>query len=215
MRKFIFQNEFYYHVCNRGVDKREVFCDEQDYLRFLESMKLFNRAKPIGSLHEAKRISGSTANKAVEPLSPLVEIICYCLNPNHFHILLKQLIDGGISEFIKRLAGGYTWYFNFRNKRCGSLFQGKFKAIEIKSEDHLSYVSSYINGNAEIHGIAKAEYWQYSSYPDFLGRRHGIMNNKNLILKEFTDITEYKNYTKNVIKNSKEIKEELKKLHNE
>ena len=67
----------------------------------------------------------------------LVQIICYCLNPNHYHLLLKEIKDGGISEFMKRVGGGYTWYFNNKHKRSGTLFQGRFKSVHIKSNEQL------------------------------------------------------------------------------
>jgi putative transposase len=137
-------------------------------------------------------------------------LICYCLNPNHYHLLLKQIAEGGISEFMKRL-GGYTSYFNKKNKRSGSLFQGTYKSAPIKTDEQLYYTSAYINGNAEIHKMTNAEKWPYSSYQDYLGKRTGRLCNKQIILRNFKDINEYRNYTKDVIANSREIKEEMKK----
>jgi putative transposase len=239
MSKPIFQTQYYYHICNRGVDKREIFGDEKDYFRFLRSLREMNNQGVIESLYrqdqlrrkeketkflrlpteEVKllRFSNSKLQSNSEfenrrSLTSLVEIVCYCLNPNHFHLLLKSACDKGIEKFMHKIGTGYTKYFNAKNHRSGSLFQGTYKAVEIKSEAHLSYVSSYINGNPEIHGLGRAEDWQYSSYPDFLGKRNGVMNNKNIILKEHKSIEDYRTFTMDVIKNARLIKEEFKKM---
>lgn len=214
MRKIYFQNDHYYHVYNRGVDKREVFCDENDYIRFLICMREFNRKDPIGSLHLQKELQERrrTSCEDVRRLeAPLVEIISYCLNFNHFHFLLKQLKDGGISEYIKRLIGGYTKYFNYKNTRTGSLFGGKFKSVPIITDAQMIYLAAYINGNVEIHKIAKARDYQWSSCPDFLGVRNGSLCNPNVILDQFSDISEYGQYLDEVINGSKAIKDEMKK----
>ncbi|MCX6796839.1 MAG: transposase, partial [Candidatus Falkowbacteria bacterium] len=140
----------------------------------------------------------------------LVEIIAYNLISNHFHFLLKQLVEGGISKFMQKLLAGYTSYFNNKYQRSGSLFQGTYKSVAIKTDKQLLYISSYINANAEIHGLAKAEDWQYSSYLDFVGKRKGTLSNKKVILDQFKSVNDYIEYTKEVIKNSKSIKEEVR-----
>lgn len=216
MRKINFQNEEYYHVYNRGVDKRDIFLNDRDYIRFLMSMREFNQIKPIGSLQIKQRQklnSGPTATTvAVGPLNDkLVDVATYCLNSNHFHILLKQLAIKGVSEFIKRLSGGYTAYFNKKYNRSGVLFQGRFKAIHIKKQGYLWQLSAYINGNPEIHKIVpKAKNWQWSSYQDYLGLRKGTICDKEMILKDFEDISEYENFTQKIIQDARETKEELK-----
>ena len=111
----------YYHIYNRGVDRRNIFSDNSDVERFLLSMKLFNSIDPVSSLRDVCEIKGTDS---VNPQAKLVDIIAYCLNPNHYHFILKQLINGGIPEFMKRLNGGYTWYFNKKNSRNGTLLQG-------------------------------------------------------------------------------------------
>jgi len=164
MRKFEFQTGEFYHIYNRGVDKREVFLDKWDYVRFLKSLREFNN----DSIYEQRVYARNRELMGLSPeasgLSPLVEFITYCLNPNHFHFLLKQLRDNGIRIFMHKLGTGYTCYFNQKYNRSGSLFQGPFKAIHIKSDSYLLWLSGYINGNAEIHKIAKAENWVWGSY---------------------------------------------------
>ena len=160
MRKIIFNNNEYYHIYNRGVDKRDVFLDEGDYLRFLKSMTEFNTNKVDGgfyrkflrerAINEIVKVGdqgdqGSASNLEAEPLSdPLVEFICYCLNPNHYHFIVRQLAENGIIKFMQRLGTSYTMYFNTKNNRNGVLFQGKFKATQITSFDHLLWLSVYV-----------------------------------------------------------------------
>jgi putative transposase len=163
MRKINFSNNEYYHIYNRGTDKRDIFLDEDDYLRFLKSMTEFNTSKIDGGLYRKflrERADGkgcdqgSASNLEAEPLSdPLVEFICYCLNPNHYHFIVRQLVENGIAKFMQRLGTSYTMYFNTKNNRNGVLFQGKFKAAQITSFEHLLWLSVYVNTNAQIHGI--------------------------------------------------------------
>ena len=127
MRKVLLVNDEYYHVFGRGVDKRQIFMDARDYARFLQSMEEFNTVEPIGSIFEnsfRKRES-----QLGDGVSKLVEFICYCLNPNHYHFLMRQVADKGIEKFMHRLCLGYARYFNIKCQRSGSLFQGPFKAV--------------------------------------------------------------------------------------
>ena len=219
MRKTIFANGEYYHIYNRGVDKREVFLDDFDYIRFLESIREFNNEIPSGGLYEKylknKKLEarGSTSIMEVEPLAhPLVEIICYCLNPNHFHLVLKQVSDSGISEFMRRLGGGYTYYFNKKYERSGSLFQGRFKSIYIDTNEYLLHLSAYVNKNNFIHGYNKNDDWQYSSYLDYIGKRDGELCSKEAILGQFKNKKEYGDFmekTATYLKDKKEIQKYL------
>jgi len=226
MRKFKFQNEYCYHIYNRGVDKRNIFIGDKDYIRFIRSMREFNTTKVIDSLYrldylrKKEKINSKDSkcpighlesNKDNEFCNKLVDIVCYCLNPNHSHFLLKQLSENGISIFLHKLNMGYTKYFNYKYNRSGSLFEGTYKLIHINKDSYLIYLSGYINGNPEIHKICKAENWLWSSYKDYLGLRQGTLSNKNIILKDFKNITNYKNYTNIVIKESRQRKDEIKK----
>ncbi len=212
MRKIQFQTDQYYHIYNRGVDKRNIFLDNKDYIRFLTGMKEFNRTESIGSLRdltEAKLLEASRSLASVSP-SPLVKIIAYCINPNHYHLLLKQIVDRGIEKFLHKIGTGYTKYFNTKHNRSGSLFQGPFQAIHITTNNYLLQLSCYINGNSEIHKIAKAENYPWSSYQDYLGKKGGKLCAKETILKQFEDVNEYKNLTEDIIKDSFERKEEIR-----
>ena len=150
MNRESFDEGEYYHIYNRGVDKRNIFANQFDINRFLKSMEYFNSEDPIISLYSLS-FEEQPKNRVREKL---VDIIAYCLNPNHYHFLLRQKVRGGISEFMKRLNGGYTRYFNHRNKRTGALLQGRFKSKHIDNETYLLRVSAYVNLNDRVHQLS-------------------------------------------------------------
>ena len=212
-RKEAFVNEEFFHVCNRGVDKRIVFMDEYDIRRFFQSMVEFNTIDPIGSLYENSflRLGGSTAKLKKE----LVNIIAYCLNPNHFHLILEQLVDGGISEFMRRLSGGYTWYFNNKHKRSGSLFQGRFKAVHVDSNEYLLHVSAYVNLNDRVHqlgGSTAKLVKSMSSWGEYTDKRIKGICEKDIILGQFKTIGAYKKFALSSLESIVERKAELRNI---
>ncbi|MEK7071321.1 MAG: transposase [Patescibacteria group bacterium] len=155
MRKQSIVTGEYYHIYNRGVDKREIFNNKKDLHRFIESISEFNQIEVIGSLANLRKTKIETAPKALSGRKQLVAMVAYCLNPNHFHFVLKQLVDGGIAKFMQKLQGGYTSYFNVKNSRTGSLFQGTFKAHLINNENYFNKIIGYTNKNYKIHHIPK------------------------------------------------------------
>jgi len=186
-----------------------VFLDKWDYVKFIEQLREFNRINPVYSLYYRKKgkLRGPTASGAVGPHDKLlVEILAYCLLSNHFHLLLKQKSNRGISEFMRKL-GGYTGYFNNKYKRSGSLFQGKFKSTEIRSMNKLLKMSIYVNCNAEIHGIMKAQNWIWSSYLDYIGKRNGTLCNKKIVLDEVESINEYIELCEDMVPVFREVKD--------
>lgn len=136
--------EEYYHIYNRGVDKRTIYEDINDYQRFLHLLYLANSTNPI-SYKDIKKSPKSVFEHV--RTNTLVHIGAYCLMPNHFHILLKPNIDGGASTFMNKLSTAYTMYFNKKNERSGSLFQGTYKAKHASSDEYLKYLFSYIHLN--------------------------------------------------------------------
>ncbi len=148
-RKVPFENGEYYHVFNRGVDKRIIFDDEEDYSYFMHILEVFNDIEPAENIRYFYRSRTSIENPktANKERKPLVEIVSFCLMPNHFHIIIKQLVDGGISKFLQKLGTGFTHYFNKKNKRSGVLFQGKTKSSHIDEERYLNYLKMYIELN--------------------------------------------------------------------
>ncbi len=124
-----------------------------DLDRFVLSVKEFNVVKPIGSIKE--RLIELKESSGVQHPTKLVSTVCYCFNPNHFHFILKQEVDGGISEFFKRLLGGYTNYFNLMHHRSGALFQGRFKSHLINDDAYFLKIRPYTHLNNLVHDIPK------------------------------------------------------------
>ncbi len=153
MRKDPLVTGLYYHIYNRGTDKRDIFMNKADLDRFALSVKEFNVVKPIGSIKE--RLIELKESSGVQHPTRLVSIVCYCFNPNHFHFILKQEVDGGISEFFKRLLGGYTNYFNLIHHRSGALFQGRFKSNLIDDDAYFLKIRPYTHVNYLVHDIPK------------------------------------------------------------
>ncbi len=145
----------YYHIYNRGVDKRDIFNDKKDVDRFIESISDFNQMEGVGSIRDFRNSQLKSESKALFSKDPLVAIVALCLNPNHFHFLLKQLVDGGIAKFMQKLQGGYTYYFNVKNERSGSLFQGPFKSHHLNNEGYFNKILGYANKNYGVHDIPK------------------------------------------------------------
>lgn len=206
MRKVRFANGEFYHIYNRGTDKRPIFLDQADFERFLLSMKEFNTKKPIGSLFEN---SFRDKTKLGSPTAKLVDIVCYCLNPNHYHLMIGQRIENGVSEFMKRLSGGYTQYFNIKYKRSGVLFQGKFKALHIDSNEYLLHLSAYINLNNKVHRLENKAI--KSSWEEYNNGKNGMCA-KKIILKQFNKSSEYKSFAENSLQDILERKKLYKEL---
>lgn len=206
MRKIEFINNEYYHIFNRGVEKRDIFMDKEDLNRFFQSMSEFNTINPIGSIYESifrkKHGFGSLASKSEK----LVDFICYCLCPNHYHFVLQQLTDRGIEKFMHRLGSGYTNYFNNKYKRSGSLFQGTFKANHIDSNEYLLHISAYINLNNKVHQFT-SEFFKSSWEEYFLPANVKKFCNPDIVLKQFVDSSKYKSFAEDSILISRNKKE--------
>lgn len=146
-RKIEFTSDEYYHLYNRGVDKRVVFQSKHDSLRFQILLYLCNSniAVNLDELFKEERKPLSLFE--IERDETLVSIGAYCLMPNHFHILVKQNIKNGVSKFMQKLGTAYTMYFNNKNNRTGSLFQGTFKAKHANKDEYLKYLFAYIHLN--------------------------------------------------------------------
>lgn len=133
-----------YHCYNRGVDKRTIFEDQQDYVYFLKMMRHFNTSKVLGKLR---------LQENYEPIDPPVTLLTYCILPNHYHMLLRCNTENGVSKYLQRIGGGYTMYFNQKYQRNGSLFQGKFKSNHIDSDIYLKHILAYVRYNNIIHNL--------------------------------------------------------------
>src|SRR3989344_6160494 len=153
IRKVQFYPGEFYHVYNRGNAKQNIFKNDKDRYRFLQAMYLSNSNTSFLVIEELeRRKSGYTLAELKEIIennkityNPLVRISADCLMPNHFHFLLQEIREGGVTSFMQRLGTSYAKYFNTKYDRPGSLFQGRFKAVHIKTDNQLRYLLAYIN----------------------------------------------------------------------
>lgn len=220
IRPIQFTTGEYYHVFTRGIDKRSIILDQEDSDRFLLSIQEFNTIDPIGSIYENsfRKISsnslGGNASKSSwltqsrSKGKKLVDFVCYCLNPNHYHFILKQSTSDGIKKFMHRLGTGYALYFNNKYKRTGSLFQRPFKAVHIDSNEYLLHVSAYVNLNGRAHQLGgNASKLVRSSWGEYINVNTPGLCVKDMILGQFENVKEYKNFSENSLEWIKENKE--------
>ncbi len=193
----------FYHIYNRGVDKRIIFSHKKDFDRFFESMEIFNTKESVGNL---------TRYDSKEEKERLVDFIAYCINPNHFHFIITPLIEKGIERFMHKLCMGYSKYFNAKYRRSGTLFQGKFKAIHIDTDEYLLHLSAYVNLNDKAHrhhGNSR------SSWREYLESDMDGLCKKDIVLDHFKNRSEYAKFAKDTLKNIVERKLLLKSLEYE
>ena len=191
-RQAIFANGQFYHVFNRGVEKRTTFIDRRDYNRFVDSLNYYRARDQHIRFSFRGRIEAFNKDISSGPL--LAEVVSYCLMPNHFHLLLKQVNDNGITTFLSKLSNSYTKYFNTRYKRVGPLFQGSFKAVRIESDEQLVHVCRYIHLNPLIDYLVKnIRDYAYSSYLEYLGAKEGFCH-KNYIMDGFSSPQAYEKF---------------------
>jgi putative transposase len=217
-RKCVFINDRYYHVFNRGFEKREVFSQTREYLRALKTATYYQyRGKPLSFSHflrqsesdQAKMLSSiqKTDNK-------LVDIVAYCLMPNHFHFILKQNQKNGISKFISDFTNSYTKYFNTRHERGLMLFQGTFRAVPVEDDEQLLHLSRYIHLNPFVSSIvelADLEKYPWSSYSEYLEQNNNALSDSDLIIKMIGGTKNYREFVDNQAEYAKEL-EEIKHL---
>ncbi|OGZ42264.1 MAG: hypothetical protein A3C80_00310 [Candidatus Ryanbacteria bacterium RIFCSPHIGHO2_02_FULL_45_43] len=179
-RNFQFSIGEFYHVYNRGADKRVIFLDDDDKRRFAKLLFLCNSNNSV----VFKEIPIENVFR-VNRKSRLIDIGSYTLMPNHFHLLVREKVEDGTSKFMKKLSTAYAMYFNLKNKRTGSLFEGPFKAQYVDGDQYLEYLYSYIHLNPVkiiepkwkeqgIKNVKRAkryvQEYPYSSYADLIGR---------------------------------------------
>lgn len=214
----------FYHIYNRGVNKMPIFLDSSNNERFLKLLFACNNTKPV----VFKTIQGLPLDK-IEREETIVDIGAYCLMPNHFHILVKEKKENGISLFMEKLLTAYSMYFNKKNERLGNLFEGTFKASHANNDVYLKHLFAYIHLNPVkliypewkekgVPEIKKANdflnNYKYSSYCDFKNSLLGVNFNRpeSLILNKysfpdyFSDFKEFDDYMEDWIesKNSKD-----------
>ena len=207
-RKFSFAPEEYFHIYNRGTDKRKIFDDQKDYQRFTESLYLFNSTERV-----VLRLIPKKDRFIYDREETIVDIGAYCLMPNHFHLLVRAKNDNGVSSFMEKIQTAYSMYFNKKYKRSGSLFEGPFKAQHVSRDEYLKYLFAYIHLNPikiidlewkekGISDINKSEKflnsYNSSSYPDYMigNRLEANILNRKAFPEYFNETSGFKDFVK-------------------
>ncbi|MBI2008579.1 transposase [Candidatus Amesbacteria bacterium] len=168
----------FYHVYNRGVEKRIIFSDRQDESVFLSYLKEYLTPKDVSTLTKIIVDPQSSPGQKSEASKSLrinnfyqeINLLAYCLMPNHFHLLIKQNGERSIEKLMRSLSTRYVQYFNrSHERRVGGLFQDAYKAVLVESEDQLLHLSRYIHRNPLLKGVSLQESLRPSSYRNYLG----------------------------------------------
>ncbi|MEA2112359.1 MAG: transposase [Patescibacteria group bacterium] len=223
-----FLNNYIYHAYNRGVEKRDIFVDDYDRLQFIHDLFEFNDVSSV--MDKVKNKTQTDSFREIARYSrkenkreKLVDILAFVLMPNHFHLLLIQKKDDGISKFMQKLGTGYTMSFNKKYKRVGSLFQGGYKAVLVERDEHLRYLPFYIHLNPlkiKTCGGSTPTDWEFlkkyrwSSLLDYIGKK----NFPSVINKEFLSTTlgyeeEHEKEIKRWLKKDRNINEEVLEIN--
>lgn len=192
----------YYHIYNRGVEKRAIFMDEQDYSVFLSYLKEYLSPRNDNELRDKLSRDETSSKEKAKILKALrlnnfnnnIYLLAYCLMPNHFHFFIKQNDSLAIKNFMQSFTTRYTMYFNKKYKRVGSLFQSVYKAVLITHDSYFIHLSKYIHHQAlfpqglTLSSASKGKTLrvQPSSYPDYLGERHTEWIYPEEILAQFS-----------------------------
>lgn len=191
-----------YHIINRGAAAQPIFLGKKDYQRALETIFYYQNLQPPLRYSFFQRLPSDKRREILAYLRKrkefFIDIIAYCLMPNHIHLLVKQLHDDGVSKFMSNFTNSYTRYFNTRKKRVGPLFQGKFKAVRIETDEQLIHVSRYIHLNPYssyiVKSLAHLKEYPYSSLLEYLFPEKSNLCNKEMVLEHFRNIISYRKF---------------------
>lgn len=207
MRRTIIAPEEHYHIFNRGNNKKLMFFDDADRIRFLSSVLLFQSPviiKNIKRLTKMINVQNSVLHIMEEETlkeiisTRFIELISFVLMPNHFHLLIREVKEKGIERYMHRVQVSYSKYFNIRYKNTGHHFQGQYKVVHVTDNDQLLYLSTYVHRNPRemISWRNREHMYPWSSFPDYLGNnRWGDFIKTDIILKQFKNSSDYKKFT--------------------
>ena len=178
-KQFIAGN--YYHIYNRGNGKMDVYKDDQDYSNFLKRIKL-----TLGLNQDLQRLPLQTLRIQSLPKDAF-SIVCYCLMPNHFHLLIRQNGEIPISMLINKVCSSYSRYFNKKYDHVGHLFQDRFKAVGVEDDKYLLWLSAYIHQNPKVAGLVdKIEDYKWSSYRNYVNLERVEICDSDIIMNRFS-----------------------------
>jgi putative transposase len=212
-RTIVFTNEHWYHVFNRGIEGRPIFLTKRDYTRFYLTLQYYQYTDiPLRYSYfiqltpeVQERVMLSIMEKPKR-----ITISAYCCMPNHFHLLIRQNSDEGISRYISDTSNSYSKYFNTKNRRIGTLFQGIFKAVHIEGDEQMLHVSRYIHINPYVSSLCDfASVFQYpwSSLGNYIYNKQDALVDTTEIFGYFTKDESYKTFVEDQMSFVKKNKE--------
>lgn len=194
-------NDNIYHIYNRGVEKRDIFLDYSDYTRFIKNIVYYQQSD------KSCPFSDSDFRIADHVKPDNFEILAYCLMPNHFHLVLKQKAEDGIMTSMSQLSNSYTKYFNQKNNRVGHLFQDRYKAKVVTSDEQLLQLLRYVLLNPYTANLAPdIRLYSWTSYNEFFDSKNGLkICETNWIKDYFEDTSSFKQFVDEYADEAKRI----------
>lgn len=208
IRKDSLVNEHYYHIFSRSIAKYNIFNESQDFTRFLELLRLYQY---IDFKHKYSKFNILTNEQkflleiSLKRFSGVyVEIVAYCVMPSHFHLILKQVSDNGISKFMGKVLNSYSKYFNIKHRRSGPLWSGRFKNVLVESDEQLLHLTRYLHLNSTSAGLVTSPFdWPWSSLAEYVGKSQSGICRFNTIVdippKEYKKfVLDHKGYQRDI-----------------
>ena len=215
--KRFFENGYFYHVYNKSIDCKKIFYKSSDGQRAMATIDYYRFKQVPSKLSEFIKLSPQTKKNHIDNLikqGNLVKIHAYCLMPDHYHLLLEQSVEGGIKIFISQFQNSFTRYFNTKYDREDYLFRGRFRSVEVVSDEQLLHVHRYIHLNPYssriVNNLRDLENYPYSSLSEFLNGPEGICDKS--ILKSFSTRKRYGDFIFNQADYQRHLKEIRKSL---
>ena len=202
-RRIVFAPNEVYHILNRGVAGLPIFNTDRKHSRFMELVDYYRFDTSLSFSH-FNRLEKEKRTEFLQNMKSdnkkLIEIYAFCLIPNHFHFLVKQLEERGIPKFLSNIQNAYARFYNLRNERKGPLFEAMFKGVRIENDEQLLHVSRYIHLNPSssfLVEIGNLDTYEWSSLPVYLDKTDSDLVNKDFVLKIFGNKNKYKDFVYN------------------
>jgi putative transposase len=211
--RFPLVTDHYYHILNRGVARQNIFKSRWDYKYALSALSYYRFINPPMKLSYFQNLSNERKKEVISSMESgekYVEIVAFVFMPNHFHLLLKQTHEKGISKFMSQFCNSYSRYFNTKYQRVGPLLQGRFKSVLVETTEQLIHLSRYIHLNPVVCAVITDKElfsYEYSSLPEYMNTQSNTQRiiNPAIVLEQFKSKEEYKNFLIDHISYGKEL----------
>lgn len=212
-RKTPLVTEQIYHVFNRSVARQPIFLTDTNYKRALSVLEYYNFSKPSLRFSHFNRLPLAQKDEFLKNLKnsgkPCIELLAFCFMPNHVHFLIKEIMENGISTFMRNFQNSYAKYFNLKTDRTGTLFQAMFKAVRIETDEQLLHIARYIHLNPitsfVLKDIEELMIYPWSSFPVYLGKQTLDILNTEMVLNFFPSLKHFIDFNKDQISYQREL----------